>query len=139
MAVALINGNNFTHKQIVFNVGGVPIVSLSNLSITESKIKEFSYGTGDFPVGHGVGRNEQVDVTFEISMADFKALTRATDSKNILDLDLFDIPVTLLNPSNGWGFTIKNVSITETSPSSDVDTTDIKVSITAIASHILWK
>lgn len=139
MAVALLNGKNYSHKQIVFNVGGVPIVSLSNLDITAPKVKEFSYGTGDLPVGIGIGRNEQVDVTFEISMTDFKALTQATDTNDILDLDGFDIPVTLLNPSNVWGFTIKNVNITETSVSSDVDTTDQKVSVTAIASHVLWK
>lgn len=139
MAVALLNGNNFTHKQIVFNVGGVPIVSLSNLTVDERKVKEFSYGTGDLPVGIGVGRNEPVDVTFEISMTDFKALTQAVASKNILDLSSFDIPVTFLNESNIWGATIKNVNITETSKTSDIDTTDIKVSVTAIASNVIWK
>lgn len=139
MAVALINGNNFTHKQIVFNVGGVPVVSLSSLDITDPQMKEFSFGTGGLPVGIGIGREEQKDLTFEISMTDFKALTQATDANDIKALDPFDIPVTLLNPSNGWGFTVKNVCITEISPSSDTDTTDIKVGITAIASHIVWK
>lgn len=139
MSVALINGNNFTHKQIVFPIGGVPIASLSNLSVTEKTLKEFSYGTGSLPVGIGVGRDEAVEVTFEISMTDFKALQQAAPEKNIRSLDGFDIPVTFLNPSNLWGCVIKNVNITETNPSHDTDTTDIKVAITAISSHIVWK
>jgi len=139
MAVALVNGRNFVHKDIVFNIGGVPVVSLSNLDIRHSANKEFTFGTGELPVGLGVGRRNQVDVTFEISMTDFKALTQATDSGDLMDLDPFDIPVTFLNGANFWGMTIKNVCITEIPVTSDIDTNDIKISITAISSHVVWK
>lgn len=138
MAVALINGRNFAHKDIVFNVGGVPVTSLSNLDVTDNQNKEFSYGTGGLPVGIGVGREEQKDVSFEISHTDFIALTRATDDNNIKSLDPFDIPVTLLNASNPSSFVIKNFCVTEDSFSSDIDTTDIKHTVTGIASHIVW-
>ena len=139
MAVALLNGKSFTHKGIVFNWGGVPITSLSNLDVNWSAMKGFNWGTGALPDSIGEGRYEQVELSFEISMTDFKALTQAVVSKNLLDLDLTDIPVTLLNGANTWGFTIKNVAVTENSFSTDVDTLDIKVPITAIASHLEWK
>ena len=137
-AVALINGKNYAHKDIIFNWGGAPILSLSSLDCTETQVKEFSYGTGELPVGYGVGRREAVAVTFEISMTDFLALQRASGTGGILSLPPQDIPVTLANTSGPASVIVKNILITEDSFSSDVDTTDIKVPITAIASHLKW-
>lgn len=139
MAVALINGRNFVHKDIVFNWGGVPITSLSNLSMDSSKTREFSYGTGNLPVGYGDGHKQAEAVSFEISMTDYIALTRATDTGDVKDLDPVDIPVTFLNTSNPAGVVIKNVLVTEDNFSSETDNTDIKISVTAIASHKVWQ
>lgn len=139
MAVALINGKNFVHKDIVFNYGGVPILSLSSLEVTETVQKEFSYGTGGKPVGYGEGRDEPVQVSFEISMTDFLSLQRAAGKNGIKRLPPQDIPVTFANSANPAGLVVKNVMITEDSFSSDIDTLDVKVPITAISSHLEWK
>lgn len=139
MAVALINGKNFSHKQIIVNIGGVPVVSISNISITDGATREFSYGTSGLPVGYGDGPDTPVDFTFEISMTDFIALTRASPEQNLKRLDPFDIPITFLNPANPAGVIIKNVLVQTTNPSSDTDTTDIKISVTTQASHLVWK
>ncbi len=133
--VALINGKNFVHSDIIFQIGGVPILSLSNLQMTSKKQKDFSYGTGNLPVGYGIGRNEPVDVTFELSMTDGIAIDRASEGNDSLNLDPFDIPITFANSSNASLIILKNVMITEVQRSSDTDTTDIKWSYTAIASH----
>lgn len=138
-AIALVNGKNFVHKDIIFNYGGVPVLSLSSLDASEKTIKEFSYGTGSLPVGIGEGRDEAVEVNFEISMTDFISLRRAAGVGGIRRLGVVDIPVTFANSENPSGLVIKNFAATENSFSSDIDTTDIKVPIVGIASHIEWK
>lgn len=135
--IAVINGRNFSHQDIVFNIGGVPTTSLSNISLTYRKIREFSYGAQELPVGYGDGRDEPVELTFELSKIEAEAIASASPNNNVTSIAPFDIPLTAINPSNPVLKTVKNVLITEWAESSDVDTTDIKVSFTAIASHVI--
>ena len=138
-AAALINGQNYSHNQIIFNYGGVPLLSLSSLEVNCKTLKEFSYGTSNVPVGFGEGRDEPAEVSFEISMAEFLALQRAAGGKGIRGLSPQDIPVTFANPGGPAGLVIKNFMVSEDSFSSDIDNTDIKVPITGIASGAQWK
>lgn len=139
MATALINGRNYSHKDIVFPIGGSPITSLSNLEITDRSVREFSFGTGSEPVGYGDGRDEPVDITFTLSMSDAVALEKASPDQNPNRLSPFDIPITFLNPGKPRLVTIKNVLIMEHSTTSDTDTTDIKTAYTCQASGIKRK
>jgi len=136
--VALVNGKNYVHKDIVFNYGGVPVVSLKNLDISGSTIKEFSYGTGSLPVGYGEGRDEPVEVSFTISMTDFLSLQRAAGQGGIRSLSPVDIPVTFANSAAPAGLIVKNFMCKEDSFSSDTDTTDIEVPVSGQASHVEW-
>ena len=56
-----------------------------------------------------------------------------------ININDFDIPVTIANTTNVYSMTIKNFMFKEDSVTSDVDTTDIKVSCNGIASHITKK
>jgi len=133
---ALINGQNHSHKQIVFNVGGVPLTSLSDLTITEAKNREFSYGAQGLPVGYGDGKDEPVEVSFTLSKKDSDNLRFASPGRKQNNLPPFDIPMTLTNPSAPRFTIIKNVLIQSVEMTSDEDTTDIKESYTCIASHL---
>ena len=134
--VALVNGRNYVHKDIVFSVGSAQLVSLSSLEITENTQKDFSYGTGGLPVGYGEGRDEPVQLSFELSKTDAVALENASPERNPRRLSPFDIPVTWLHPGLPRLEILKNVMIQETGQSSDIDTLDVKVSYTAISSHV---
>lgn len=134
--IALINGRNFAHQDLSFNIGGVPITSLSDLSTSKSKIREFSYGTQEEPVGYGNGKKNAPEITFTISKTDADALELASPGNDMLNLDPFDIPLTAEHPTTPRFKIFKNVLITQADESSDQDTTDIKVACTAICSHI---
>jgi len=135
MAIALINGQNYTHQQIVFNVGGVPLLSLSDLTLTNATQREFSYGTSRAPVGYGDGRDEPGDVSFTLSLTDARALIKASPENNPNRLAPFNIPVTYLNEGKPLNISIKNVLIVSHEMATDVDNKDIKMSFTAQCSH----
>jgi len=136
MGIALINGRSFAHQDIVFNIGGVPIVSLSDISTTKSRIREFSYGTQPEPVAYGDGKKNAPEITFTMSKTDADALEFASPGNDVLNLAPFDIPLTAANTANVKFKIFKNVLITQAEETSDEDTTDIKVSFTAMCSHI---
>ena len=132
--IAIINGRNIAHQDIVFPIGGVPIVSLSDLTIDESTEKAFSWGTQAEPVGYGIGKNNQVDLTFTISKKDHDSLRAASPDRNVRKLVPFNIPLTTINLEAPRYDIIKNVLVLSTSYTSDEDTTDSKVQYTCIAS-----
>lgn len=137
MGVALINGRNYSHKDTVMNLGGVPLASFSDFTIDEGAKREFSRGSGNLPVGYGEGPDDDVAFTFTISMKDEIALRRAIgDPKRLAP---FDVPITFNNPSDYAGVVVKNVLILKIGKTSSVDTTDIKAQFTCIASHCDWK
>jgi len=139
MSVALINGKAYSHADIVFNVAGVPIASLDSLTINTGKLKNFHYGVGDLPVSYGEGKKTPIEMTFKISMVDGVAWENAISSKDLNDSPLFDIPVTYLNEGKPRLEIYKNILIQSANKSSDTETTDIMLDITAIASNVIKK
>jgi len=136
MAIALVNGRQYSHAEIVFQVNGVPLTSMSNLTVAQAQDKSFNHGTGVLAVSYGIGKKNQAEVSFELALNEIQALELASPNFDVKDIPPFDIPVTIANSSNVYSLIIKNFMFTEDSVSSDVDTTDIKVSCTGIASHI---
>ena len=136
MAQALINGQNFTHQQIVFNVGGVPLLSLSDITITKTATREFSYGTSKLPVGYGDGRDEPGALTFTLSLTNGRDLIAASPEADPSRLAPFNIPLTLLNEAKPTNFSIKNILIQSYEVTSDIDNKDLKMSFTCIFTHM---
>lgn len=132
----LLNGRAYSHDQIVFNMFGVPITSLSDIDISTSEEKGFNYGTGKYAVSWGTGKKNPVELSFTISKNEGVALENVADENDIKNFLPFDIPVTFLNPQGPQIKVIKNVLIQSYSEKSSVDNTDIKYEIKAIASHI---
>jgi hypothetical protein len=136
MAIALINGKNFSHQQMIFNVGGVPLLSLSDITMTKTAQREFSFGTSKLPVGYGDGRDEPGDLTFTLSLSDGRSLVAASPDNDPTNLAPFPIPLTLLNEAKPTLFVIKNVMIQSFEVTSDVDNKDIKMAFTAQFTHL---
>ena len=134
--IALINGRNVAHQDIVFSIGDVPIVSLSDLTIEKSQEKDFSYGTQEEAVGWGKGKKNPVELTFTISKKDDAALNAASPRRDVLNLAPFDIPLTTINVEPPRFDIIRNVHVKSTSYTTDEDTTDAKVQYTCVASSM---
>jgi hypothetical protein len=137
MGYALINGKNFSHQDINMNIGGVPIVSISDITITKNRVREFSYGTQPEPVGYGDGKKNAPELSFTMSKKDADSLEMASPGNDVQNLEPFDIPLTADNGVSPRFKILKNVLVQGTEESSDEDTTDIKVAFTALCSHIV--
>jgi len=134
--IAVINGRNIAHQDLIIQIVGVPITSISDISSTKNQIKEFSYGTQELPVGYGIGKKEAPELTFTMSKKDADALELGSPNKDLLDILPFDIPLTVNNPEAPRFKIIKNILIQTVEENSDEDTTDIKVQFTCVCSHI---
>ena len=135
MSRALINGRNFAHQDIIMNIAGVPMTSLSDVSVTKTATREFSYGTSREPVGYGDGRDEPGDVTFTLSLTDGRALIAASPDNDPTRLEPFNIPLTLVNVAKPTNIVIQNILIQSFEVTSDTDNKDIKFAITAQCSN----
>jgi len=138
MATALINGQNFSHTQIRFNVGGVPLLSLSDITITTASQREFSFGTSPLAVGYGDGHDEPGDMTFTLSLTEGRALIAASPENNPNRLAPFNVPVTMLNLAKPLLISVKNILIQSHEIASDVDNKDIKMSFTTQFSNLVY-
>jgi hypothetical protein len=134
--IAVINGRNIAHQDLVIQIAGVPITSISDISTNKTQVKEFSYGTQELPVGYGIGKKEAPELTFTMSKKDADALQGGSPNRDILDLAPFDIPLTVTSEDAPRFSIIKNILIQGVEESSDEDTTDIKVAFTCVCSHI---
>ena len=134
--IAIINGQNIAHQDLIVPIAGVPITSISDISISKSQEKAFSYGTQELPVGYGIGKKEAPELTFTMSKKDADAIEAGSPNRDILDIAPFDIPLTVNSTDAPRFKIIKNILIQSVEETSDEDTTDIKVAFTCICSHI---
>ena len=63
MAVALVNGRSYSHTDIIANIGGVPVLSISNLTINDTQDKSFSHGTSRLAVAYGEGKKNATEIS----------------------------------------------------------------------------
>lgn len=132
---ALSNGKSIAHKDIVFNIGGVPFVSMDNLSINQTKNRQFNYGTSEKAISYGDGRYNDAEISFTLDIKEAQALDDVSPEADAKKLPPFDLPVTILGTRPSL-WIIKNIMITETNMESDIDTVEGRVTFTAVASHI---
>ncbi len=99
MAATLINGRAYDHTQIILNILGVPIVSVSSVTYTEEQEKANNFGASNRPVSRG---HSSIDASasLEISMNDVEAIRDAAPGGSLLLIPAFDIVVTFANPEN---------------------------------------
>lgn len=132
---ALILGKQFSHQDLYINIGGVPIVSISDINVDRGRQREFSYGTGKYPTGYGDGKMEPVDLSFTMSKVESDALHRASPGKDVLNLAPFDMPITATGPVPTL-IVIKNILLQKVSEKSDTETKEIKHVYTGQAASI---
>lgn len=136
--IPLINGQAYDFAQIIVNVMGVPIPSVTSIDYQEEQEKVDNYGAGNRPVSRGRG-TIKATASIEMSMNDVEAIRDVAPDGSLVAIPAFDIVVVFGNPQNPVKHTIKNCEFKTDGVSGSVDDTDMTKSFDLITSHILWK
>lgn len=134
--MALEHGQAYCHETIVFQIGGAPMLTLTNIRWKKSRIKGFNYGTGIDPVSYGTGHKNPVEGSFQISKSDLVRLEDGQPDKDITNIIPFDIPVTNALVQKPRQDTLKNVLILGEEQTSETGNTDIMSTIEFQASDV---
>ena len=137
MATPLINGRAFDFAQIVVNVLGVPLASVSAISYTEEQEKVNNFGAGSNPVSRGHG-TKNASGSMTISMNDVEAIRDAVEGGSLLSVPSFDVVVTYVNLQKTVTHTLKNVEFLNDGVEATSGDTDLQRSFDVVMSHIVW-
>lgn len=138
MAAPLINGRAFDYSQIIINILGVPIVSVSSITYLEEQEKVNNMGTGNRPVSRG---HATIDASgsLEISMNDIEALRDVAPNGSLLFIPAFDIVVVFGNVQNPQTHVLKNCEFLNDGVETTVGDTDVKRTFDLVISHIQYR
>lgn len=138
MAVPLINGNSYSHPQIVVTILGVPLAGVSAISYQEEQEKTNNFGQGNRPVSRGAGAIDS-SASITISMNDVEALRDVAPDGSLLKIPAFDIVVSYLNVQKVVNHRLKNCEFVNDGNESDVGNTNIERSFDLVVSDIKYR
>lgn len=133
--IPLINGRAYDFGQIICNIMGVPIASISSIEYSEEQTKENNFGSGRRPVSRGHG-TINASASIEMSMTDIESLRDVAPGGSLLKIPMFDIVVTFANEQAPKTHTLKNCEFTTDGMSGATDDTDLTRSFDLVVSHI---
>lgn len=136
--VPLINGTAYDFAQIIVNILGVPVASVSSIEYEETQEKINNYGAGNRPVSRGKGAIEAT-ATIEMSMNDIEAIRNVALDGSLLNVPAFDITVFFGNPQSPQTHVLKNCEFTNDGISGSQGDTDLKKSFELVVSHIKFR
>lgn len=137
--MAIINGKNFVHSQIIVNILEVPVASVSEISYAEEQTKENTFGTSPRPVGRGAGAID-ASGSITISMTDVEKIRDVAPGGSLLRIEPFTISVTFLN-TGGRTVThkLKDCEFTTDGVTSSQGDTDVTMSFDLIMSKVQYR
>lgn len=136
--IPLVNGRAYDFTQIVVQILGAPVPSVSAISYTEEQTKENNFGAGNRPVSRGRGaKNASGSVT--ISMNDIEAIRDVVPGGSLLDVEPFDITVSFLNRQKVVTHVLKNCEFINDGVEAAQDDKDLKRSYDLVISHIKYR
>ena len=134
----LINGRAFDFAQIIVNINGVPIPSVSSVTYTEEQTKENNFGAGKRPISRGHG-TINASASIEMSMNDVERLRDEAPNGSLLALPAFDILVVFGNPQQPTKHRLKNCEFLSDGVETSLDDTDVKRSFDLVVSDIQFR
>jgi len=96
MAAPLIGGVAYSWASVTFNLFGVPVKGITNITYNAKQDKTNNYGAGSEPVSRGYGR-KTYEGSIEIYLDEWKQVIAAAPSRDPLLIGFFDIAVTYGN------------------------------------------
>lgn len=88
----LINGVNYSWSNVKFNLFGVPVVGITDISYSAKQKKENNYGAGVDPVSRGYG-NREYEGSITLYRDEWQRIIDAAANKDALGIAPFDIQV----------------------------------------------
>ena len=92
VGVPLINGVEYTHADIVFNILGIPVIGMTAIDYSDPQDITLNYGTGQHPVSRGFGAVKPT-ASVTLTMKEVQRLTNAAPGGKLQNIPDFDIGV----------------------------------------------
>jgi hypothetical protein len=99
MAVALINGINYSWPNAYILLFGVPVIGISKIELSSEQEKENNYGTGADPVSRGYGR-KKYEGSISLYWDEVRRIIDAAPNRDLLDIPPFDLVMGLISTRN---------------------------------------
>lgn len=132
----LINGKSYSWADVQLLIGGTPIFGITSVNYEQTQEKMNVYGASNLPVSFGNGRKTatcSITMTFE----ELQNLRNASPLKQIVDLPLFNIIVSYIDPLNtAVSHKIRNCRFTNDPVGTNEGDGSIPCTLTIIPSHI---
>ena len=87
-----INGRMYSYSDLVIQVAGVALTTVTDISYEENPNFENVTGAGGEPVGYGKGNTEYTG-SITIKADELRALAQAAPGKRLQNVPLFDVLV----------------------------------------------
>lgn len=138
-SIPLINGTAYDWSQIVFNVLGVEVSGVDEISYSEEQEMTDNYGAGNRPVSRSYGQIT-TEASITLHMEEVEALQAAAPNGRLQEIPEFDLPVAFL-PEGGviTVHVLKNVRFKSNSRSISKGDSAVAVEIPLAVSHIKWR
>ncbi len=94
MAIALINGINYSWLNNTLILFGVPVIGIQKIELTSEQEKENTYGYGADPISRAYG-NKKYEGSITLLYDELAKIIDAAPNRDILDIPPFDIPLVL--------------------------------------------
>ena len=91
----LINGVAYSYSDIVFNILGVPVVGVLEISYDDTQTIENNYGTGHKPISVGFGTIANTG-SITLEMGEVEALAAVAPGGRIQNIPFFDIGINFI-------------------------------------------
>ena len=137
--MSLEYGQAYCHETMVYQIGGVALLSLKSVRWKKSRGKHLNYGTGADAISYGTSHKKDVELSFVVSKHDLVRLQDGQPDRDITNILPFDIPVVNDLIASPRLDTIENVMIQDYEEVSEEGSGDIPVTITAIATDVVPK
>ncbi len=92
MAAVLINGVNYSWRNVTMVLFGVPVKGIAKISYKKKQEKTNNYGAGDDPTSRGYGRKEY-EASIELYRDEWQKIIDVAPTKDPLEIPPFDIVV----------------------------------------------
>lgn len=95
----LINGKSYSWADIQLLAGGSPILGITSVNYEQAQEKLNLYGSSNQPISFGNGR-KSATASITIYFEELQKLRNASPNKQIVDLGLFSVIVSYIDPLN---------------------------------------
>lgn len=139
MTTPLINGVNYSWRDISFVLFGVPVVGITKISYKAKQKKDNNYGAGYDPISRGYG-NKEYECSIEIYKDELNRIIAAAPNNDLLAISPFDVQVSY-EKKDGTVVTdvLQACEFTEDSIDASQGDTKISVSLPFIIAGIIHK